>query len=429
MTSPSPTVPDVDAFIRRWEAASGSELANYQLFVGELCTLIGVEKPQPSRDKTGENAYVFERVGTFMRGDGSTSAGRIDCYRRSAFVLEAKKVRQSPGRGFDDALLRRYVATPVTSKHRFFVFLDVSILPDDALMIIATDDAQCLGVLSSRTHVAWALAAGSTLEDRPRYIKSRCFEPFPFPTATADQQSRIRDLAEELDAHRNRQQAQHADLTLTGMYNVLEKLKSGEALTAKEQKIHADGLVSVLKTLHDQIDLAVLDAYGWSDLAPLIEVVNGNATPGSGGTPASRDECKRTLDDALLERLVALNAKRAAEEAQGLVRWLRPAYQNPASKAAASQPAQGGLDVTPAKAPHTGVVAADARQAWPRELADQIRAVAQVLASARAPLPEPAVAARFTGRGPWKRRLPQLLDTLVAVGRARPTDAGYVAMP
>ena len=162
-------------------------------------------------------------------------------------------------------------------------------------MIIATDDAQCLGALSSRTHVAWALAAGSTLEDRPRYIKSRCFEPFPFPTATADQQSRIRDLAEELDAHRKRQQAQHADLTLTGMYNVLEKLKSGEALTAKERKIHADGLVSVLKTLHDQIDLAVLDAYGWSDLAPLIEVVNGNATPGSGGTPASRDECKRTL--------------------------------------------------------------------------------------------------------------------------------------
>ena len=126
---------------------------------------------------------------------------------------------------------------------------------------------------------------------------------------------------------------------------------------------------------------------------------------------------------------MALNADRAKEETLGLVRWLRPDYQSPASKAAASRPAQGGLDVTPAKAPHAEVVAADARQAWPKELADQIRAVAQVLVSARAPLPEPAIAARFTGRGPWKRRLPQLLDTLVAVGRARPTEAGYIAMP
>jgi len=325
--------------------------------------------------------------------------------------------------------LPRVILTPETAKHRVFAFFDLPFCPDHKLYAVCVSDAMALGVLSCTVHHVWALAAGGTLEDRPTWTNTTCFMSFPFPTTTADQQSRIRDLAEELDAHRNRQQAQHADLALTGMYNVLEKLKSGEALTAKERKIHADGLVSVLKTLHDQIDLAVLDAYGWSDLAPLIEVVNGNATPGSGGTPASRDECKRTLDDALLERLVALNAKRAAEEAQGLVRWLRPAYQNPASKAAASQPAQGGLDVTPAKAPHTGVVAADARQAWPRELADQIRAVAQVLASARAPLPEPAIAARFTGRGPWKRRLPQLLDTLVAVGRARPTDAGYVAMP
>jgi len=97
---------EIDTFIRRWETASGSELANYQIFVGDLCALLGVEKPEPSRDQAAENAYVFERGITFTHGDGSTSAGRIDCYRRGAFVLEAKKVRQSPGRGFDDAMLR-----------------------------------------------------------------------------------------------------------------------------------------------------------------------------------------------------------------------------------------------------------------------------------------------------------------------------------
>ena len=98
------------------------------------------------------------------------------------------------------------------------------------------------------------------------------------------------------------------------MYNVLEKLKTGEALNAKEKVIHEHGLVAVLKTLHDELDRAVLDAYDWSDLAQLLEVVNGNAAPGAGGLPATREDCKRALDDALLERLVALNAERAAEE-------------------------------------------------------------------------------------------------------------------
>ena len=160
------------------------------------------------------------------------------------------------------------------------------------------DDKQAaywLGAVSSYPHLCWALAAGGTLEDRPRYQNGPCFDNFPFPTSTPKQQLRIRDLAEQLDAHRNRQQTQHPDLTLTGIYNVLEKLKSGEALTTKEKVIHEQGLVTVLKQLHDELDLAVLETYGWSDLASLMQVVNGNATvpsdsdrlPDSAGTAVS----------------------------------------------------------------------------------------------------------------------------------------------
>ncbi|MBK7011853.1 MAG: hypothetical protein IPH43_03605 [Xanthomonadales bacterium] len=55
----------------------------------------------------------------------------------------------------------------------------------------------------------------------------------------------------------------------------------------------------------------------------------------TGHLPAmDRDEAKRAFDEAVLERLVALNAERAAEEARGLVRWLRPDYQNPTSATA-----------------------------------------------------------------------------------------------
>ncbi|MBK8742165.1 MAG: class I SAM-dependent DNA methyltransferase [Betaproteobacteria bacterium] len=97
---------EVDKFIERWQSASGSERANYQLFVHELCTLLDLPTPDPAREDTRDNAYVFERRITFQHGDGSESPGFIDCYRRATFVLEAKKVKQTGSKGFDDALLR-----------------------------------------------------------------------------------------------------------------------------------------------------------------------------------------------------------------------------------------------------------------------------------------------------------------------------------
>lgn len=82
-----------EEFLTRWQHADGSELANYQLFVTDLCRLLGVPSPDPAREDTRDNAYVFERRMTFAHGDGSTSAGRIDGYRRHAYVLEAKKIK------------------------------------------------------------------------------------------------------------------------------------------------------------------------------------------------------------------------------------------------------------------------------------------------------------------------------------------------
>jgi len=143
--------------------------------------------------------------------------------------------------------LPRFVATPETAKSRVFQFVDGAVLPDHKIVVVASDDASHLGVLSSRVHVTWALASGGRLEDRPVYNKSLCFDTFPFPLGGTNQLARIRELGEELDAHRKRQQAAHPDLTITGMYNVLEKLRSGEALTAKDKVIHEQGLVSVLK--------------------------------------------------------------------------------------------------------------------------------------------------------------------------------------
>ncbi|MEO8121129.1 MAG: DNA methyltransferase, partial [Rhodoferax sp.] len=91
------------AFIARWQHSTASELATAQSFVIDLCALLGVPGPHP----TSEQDYMFERPITFRHGDGSSSPGRVDCYKRGHFVLEAKKLKNgSHTKGFDDGLLR-----------------------------------------------------------------------------------------------------------------------------------------------------------------------------------------------------------------------------------------------------------------------------------------------------------------------------------
>lgn len=200
--------------------------------------------------------------------------------------------------------LPRYIATVETAKHRTFQFLDAAILPDNMLVCMGLDDAYYLGVLSSRIHVTWALRAGGWLGvgNDPRYSKSRCFDPFAFPDCSDALRAKIRAVAEELDAHRKARQAEHPGLALTQMYNVLEKLRGEEELDEDDERIKMQGLVKILKELHDKLDALVFEAYSWP----------------------------QTLsDEEILERLVALSKERAAEEKAGKVRWLRPNYQIP----------------------------------------------------------------------------------------------------
>ncbi|UDF02769.1 DNA methyltransferase [Asticcacaulis sp. AND118] len=202
--------------------------------------------------------------------------------------------------------LPRYISTVETAKHRVFQFLDSSILPDNKLVNIALSDGFGLGVLHSKVHFLWYVANSAKIgmyEGDAVYVKSRCFDPFPFPEADLAQRQVIGDIAEALDAHRKRVLTDHPHLTLTRLYNVLERLKAGvapDALTPEERRIFDDGLVLILKEYHERLDRAVLAAYGWAE---------------------------DVRDEEVLARLVALNRERAAEEAAGQVRWLRPDYQ------------------------------------------------------------------------------------------------------
>jgi hypothetical protein len=280
--------------------------------------------------------------------------------------------------------LTRYIATTQTARQRIFSFLPADVIPDAKIVAFAFEDAFYLGVLSSKIHITWALATGGRLGvgDDPVYANSRCFDPFPFPDATQAQQAQIRELAESLDSHRKRQQAQYPNLTLTDLYNVLEKNRASQALTAKEQITHEQGLVTVLLSLHQQLDIAVTNAYGWSE----------------------------TLSDAeILTSLVQLNHRRTVEEAASTVRYLRPEYQAPGQQAAFALPAT----VTAAT-----VVTATTVQSWPAELAQQMLAVRAIIQQAAGEaLSSDQVAARF--RRTKADKVKPLLDTLAMMSQVR----------
>ncbi len=285
--------------------------------------------------------------------------------------------------------LSRYIATVETAKHRFFVFLDSSVLPDNKLINFALDDAYFLGLLSSRIHGLWATAAGSLLEDRPVYVKTTCFEPFPFPDAPELICRRIRALAEELDRHRKRQQELFPNVSLTDIYNVLSLIRSDESLDAHAQKIHDEGLVSVLRDLHDDLDEAVFEAYGWpSDLS----------------------------DEDILFRLVDLNAARVAEERSGLIRWLRPEFQKTAST-------QTGMEMETEEV-ESGTKRV-VRLPWPSTLPERVRAIRDSLLQVPETAPAEIIARRFV-----RARIPEvsaILETLAALGQAHREGHNYRA--
>ena len=289
-----------------------------------------------------------------------------------------------PRRAFRPALvsLPRYIATVETSKHRFFQFLDASILPDNMLVAIAHDDAFVMGVLSSRIHVTWALAQGSRLGvgNDPRYNKTRCFETFPFPDASEPQKETVRELAERLDKFRKERLAEHPKLTMTAMYNVLEEVRAGRELSAKSKSIHDQGLTTTLLSLHTDLDAAVAAAYGWVAGLPTQDI---------------------------LTRLLELNKLRAQEEKAGLVRYLRPEHQDPEALQ------QTGLGMA-LEAP---AVLEDVMLTFPGKLSEQAQAVRQVLQASARPLRTVEIAGRF--RSVRKDRVEELLELLVELGQAR----------
>nr|WP_314434427.1 DNA methyltransferase [uncultured Brevundimonas sp.] len=306
---------------------------------------------------------------------------------------EAWWVLGEPRRELRSALegLPRFIVTVETSKHRWFRFMDASVLPDNRLVCIASDDPFVLGILSSRVHRAWALAAGGLLEDRPIYAKSACFDRFPFPLASSLKRHEIASTAEQMEDLLTHVLACSPTLTMTALYNVLEKMAAGAVLDETEQAVRLTGCADALLNLRERLDQLVTEAYGWpSDLT----------------------------DAALVEHLVALNQLRAAEEGAGQVEFLRPAYQRPRQK------------FSKAKRSVVQERSVSALRPFPKDDLAIIVGVLEVLRSAGKPMNVKEVAACFQlDPRPTKERnrVKRTLHMLAAAESIHATDAGWFA--
>lgn len=255
--------------------------------------------------------------------------------------------------------------------------------------VFALDDAFQLGILSSHIHTVFSLRKGGWIGagNDPRY-QAECFSTFPFPETSEAQRARIRELAEELDALRKKVVAEHDFLTMTKLYNVREKLKSGGPLDETERAIHDAGCVGVIHELHNKIDAAVAEAYGWPvDLS----------------------------DDEILARLVALNRERAEEEKRGIIRWLRPEYQAPRAKAAIKKEQ---FEVA-LEAPEAGL------PLLPKDDAQLVAVLRRTLRTIGKPVQPKALALQFRDGGRAVRRVERGLRLLVAAGAVRRSDSGW----
>jgi hypothetical protein len=196
-------------------------------------------------------------------------------------------------------------------------------------------------------------------------------------------------LAEELDALRKRVLAENDFLTMTKLYNVREKLKSDQLLDESEKAIHDAGCVGVIDELHNQIDRAVADAYGWSiDLS----------------------------DEEILARLVTLNKERTEEEKGGIIRWLRPEYQATRAKLSSAKDEQIEADL---EAPEAGA------PPLPKDDADLVAMLRSRLRAIGSPVQPKALAKEFRDGGKGVRRVERGLKLLAAAGVVRRSDLGW----
>ena len=189
-------------------------------------------------------------------------------------------------------------------QHASVNFLSVGVVFAESLVVFELSRNAALSIMQSRVHELWARFFGSSMKDDLRYTPTDCFETFPFPPDW-----KINDVLESIgfDYCKFR-----ADLMV----------RNDHGLTATYNRFHdpeeCDPEIAKLRELHTAMDLAVLDAYGWSDLQPkcefLLDYEEEEEGTGSKRKKPWRYRWPDEFRDEVLARLLELNRQRAEQE-------------------------------------------------------------------------------------------------------------------
>ncbi len=202
--------------------------------------------------------------------------------------------------------LKHLLALSFVSEHTCFARIANNVVLSNRLAVFAFDDFSAFATLHSRVHEGWALFFGSTLRDDPMYSLTKSFETFAFPDGY-ESNARLEEIGGTYYDFR-------ADLMI----------RNNEGLTKTYNRFHnpneRSSDIKKLRELHDQMDRAVLDAYGWSDIRPVCEFYREFEDDEEDESESRRPRTKKyryrwpdEIHDEVLARLLALNQERAAQ--------------------------------------------------------------------------------------------------------------------
>jgi hypothetical protein len=234
-----------------------------------------------------------------------------------------------------------------TSKQLCPVFVKSNQIYSLMCVVFKSESFSLITILNSNLHDAWAWKYCSTNSISLRYTPSSAFETFPFSKSIKQEKKQQLETFGEIYHEHRRQLMLGMQLGLTKTYNLFHSNAiTAQSVDTKDKQVvnlqkhlektantfsfdeSIEGILK-LRELHVKMDLAVLDAYGWSDIQLHHDFYEVDYLP-------ENDRVRYTIHpDArkeVLKRLLELNHQIHAEELEAGLFDKKPAAKSKKKK-------------------------------------------------------------------------------------------------
>ncbi|MDZ8052479.1 MAG: DNA methyltransferase [Aulosira sp. ZfuCHP01] len=208
------------------------------------------------------------------------------------------------------APLNRVLVISRISNAYAFTFLPKGMVYNEKIVVFAFQNDQAFCIFQSRIHEIWTRFLSSTLKDDLQYTPSDCFETFPFPESWETNPT-LETVGKTYYEYRAALMVRN-NQGLTDTYNRFHD----------PDERHPD--ILQLRLLHAQMDRAVLDAYGWTDISTECTFLLDYEDEEDDENTSKRQKKKpwryrwpEEIHDEVLARLLELNQQRAEAEILG----------------------------------------------------------------------------------------------------------------